>query len=253
MPQPMPLEAPAAADRPDLRAIRLEVSDLAAGYFKKQVLFGVSLQLAPGEIVTVLGHNGAGKTTLLKAICGLVPVRGGRVMFEGKPIVGRSSTANVRAGLSFMPAELATFRDLTVRENLLLGGFSVGDRGLRAARLEEVLELFPLLRERLDQVARTLSGGQQRMLTIGMSLMTDPKVMLLDEPSLGIAPAAVEQILAGVRDLAKRDGRSVLLVEQNVRAALRIADRAYFMRAGQIILEEPGDQALARGQWWDLF
>jgi branched-chain amino acid transport system ATP-binding protein len=231
----------------------LEAKEITATYLSKQVLFGVSLHAARGEVVAVLGHNGAGKTTLLKAISGLVPVETGGVIFAGEDITGRSATQIVRSGISFMPAEADSFRDLTVRENLQLGGFTVRHREPREARMGETLELFPTLREKLGQPARTLSGGQRRMLAIAMSLMTNPSLLLLDELSLGLAPVVAEDILRQIREIAKRENRAVMLVEQNVRAVLQVADRAYFMRNGRIILEEPGEQALARGQWWDLF
>ncbi len=231
----------------------LEVEELVAAYGKRHVLHGVSLAVAPAEIVTVLGHNGAGKTTLLKTIFGLVPHQGGRIRLGGRDATHDSHVTHVRRGMSFVPAEAAIFRSLTVIENLQLGAYTVREPRVRQERLERVLDLFPLLDERATQLAGTLSGGQQRMLSLGISLMAGPKLMLLDEPSLGIAPGLVQQIFARLHELSRAEGLSVLVVEQNVRAVLPIADRAYFMRSGNLILEESAEVALARGKWWDLF
>jgi branched-chain amino acid transport system ATP-binding protein len=217
------------------------------------VLYDVSLTVGAGEIVAVLGHNGAGKTTLLKTIVGFIPLFGGRVWFNGRDCTRQSYTTRVRTGMSYTSAEAPVFRDLAVRDNLELGGFTVAGGQERAALMRQVFALFPMLEERQAQLAGTLSGGQQRMLSLGMAIMARPKLMLLDEPSLGLSPAIVQSIFQQIRQFAQEDGMSVLLVEQNVRAALRISDRAYFMRAGDIILEETSERALARGSWWDLF
>lgn len=231
----------------------LQALEIKAGYQRRQVLYDVSVEVDPGEIVAVLGHNGAGKTTLLKSIIGFIPIFGGRIFFCGRDITGLGYTGRVRAGMSYTSAEAPVFRDLPVRDNLELGGFTVPDSQERARRMTQVFALFPILEERQSQLAGTLSGGQQRMLSLGMAIMAKPKLMLLDEPSLGLSPAIVQSIFQQIRQFAREDGMSVLLVEQNVRAALRIADRAYFMRAGDIILEEASATALARGSWWDLF
>lgn len=242
------LERPVASATPLLQAI-----DVSAAYFRKQVLFDVSIDVGPGEIVAVLGHNGAGKTTLLKTLSGFVPLVGGQVRFSGQDRTNEAYWRKVRDGVTFTPAEAPVFRPLSVHDNLELGGFTVADAKLRASRMQAVYDLFPILGEREKQLAGTLSGGQQRMLSLGMAIMTAPKLMLLDEPSLGLAPAVVQSIFTQIHRFAKEDGLSVLLVEQNVKAALRIADRAYFMRAGSVILEEDSATALARGHWWDLF
>jgi len=231
----------------------LQALEIKAGYQRRQVLYDVSVEVDPGEIVALLGHNGAGKTTLLKAIVDFVPAFGGRVFFAGQDLTATGYTGRVRAGISYTSAEAPVFRDLAVRDNLELGGFTVADGQERAARMGQVFALFPILRERQAQLAGTLSGGQQRMLSLGMAIMAKPKLMLLDEPSLGLSPAIVQSIFSQIQQFAREDGTSVLLVEQNVRAALRIADRAYFMRAGDIILEEESATALTRGSWWDLF
>lgn len=231
----------------------LEGTHLSAGYGRKQVLFDVSLHVQPGEIVAVLGHNGAGKSTLLKALFGFLPVTGGQIRFAGEDRTRQSYWRRVQSGMTFTPAEAPVFRALSVHDNLELGGFTVADAAVRAERARRVCELFPILGERHRQLAGTLSGGQQRMLSLGMAMMAGPRLMLLDEPSLGLSPAIVQSIFDHIRQFALEDGLSVLLVEQNVRAALRIAHRAYFVRAGHIILEEDSATALARGHWWDLF
>lgn len=231
----------------------LDAAGLVTGYQRRQVLYDVGVAVGAGEVVAVLGHNGAGKTTLLKAIVGFLPLWSGTVRFDGAERGREPYTRRVRDGISFAPAEAPVFRDLPVLDNLELGGFTVPDRDERSSRIERVYGLFPILRERQRQLAGTLSGGQQRMLSLGMAIMAKPKLMLLDEPSLGLSPAVVQSIFAQIRRFADEDGMSVLLVEQNVRAALRIADRAYFMRAGAIILEEDAERALGRGNWWDLF
>lgn len=245
--------SPASPSRSRAASPLLQAVDMRAGYQRRQVLYDVSVEVDPGEVVSVLGHNGAGKTTLLKAIVDFVHASGGRVLFAGRDLTPVGYTGRVQAGISYTSAEAPVFRDLTVRDNLELGGFTVPGAADRSSRMEQVFALFPILQERESQLGGTLSGGQQRMLSLGMAIMAKPKLMLLDEPSLGLSPAIVQSIFGVIRDFAQQDGMSVLLVEQNVRAALRISDRAYFMRAGQIILEEPADVALARGSWWDLF
>jgi branched-chain amino acid transport system ATP-binding protein len=249
------MTAPALAANETPRAVApvLEALELKAGYQRRQVLYDVSLTVGTGEIVALLGHNGAGKTTLLKTIIGFNPLFGGRIWFNGKDRTADSYTAKVRAGMSYTSAEAPVFRDLTVRDNLELGGFTVADAQERSRRMRQVFALFPILEERLGQLGGTLSGGQQRMLSLGMAIMAKPKLMLLDEPSLGLSPAIVQSIFQQIRQFAVESDMSVLLVEQNVRAALRIADRAYFMRSGEIILEQDSATALARGSWWDLF
>ena len=231
----------------------LAVEDLATGYGRKQVVFGASLAVRPGEIVALIGHNGAGKTTTLKAVAGLLPVWNGRVVFDGAAIGQVSSAARVRRGLAFIPQERFVFADLTVTENLELGAFSIADRRLAAERRETILALLPVLAERKQQLAGTLSGGEQRMVSLGMALMMRPRLLLLDEPSLGLAPFLVERIMATIQDIVRREGLTVLLVEQNIHHALAIATRVYVMRTGRVILEESGATMAARGEWWDLF
>lgn len=230
----------------------LRVESLHAGYGKRDVLMGVDLRIEPGQIVTVVGHNGAGKTTLLKSVLGLVPRRTGVIQFFGQDIMGHSANANVRRGISLTQAETPVFRPLSVRENLRLAGHATG-AGRETDRAEFVFELFPRLRERIAQKAETLSGGEQRMLALGMALMSGPRLMLLDEPSLGLAPALVEQVFGVIRSLCENEGIAVLLVEQQVRAALEIADYVYFLRLGLVAHHETAAEAATRSDYWSLF
>jgi len=231
----------------------LAVEGLVTGYGRKQVTFEVSLEVGSGEIVALMGHNGAGKTTTLKAIAGLLPVWAGRILLRDEPVGHLSSAERVRRGLSLVPQEHFVFADLAVSENLDLGAFSVADAKTVAAQRDKVLTVLPVLAERRRQLAGTLSGGEQRMLSLGMALMRQPRLLLLDEPSLGLAPLLVERIMETIQDISRRDALTVLLVEQNVRHALAIARRVYIMRTGHLILEETGTAMAARGQWWDLF
>ena len=229
----------------------LEACDLVAGYGRKQVLHGVSLRVEAAEIVALIGHNGAGKTTLLKTLFGLLPALGGEVRYGGRSITGRRAALNVRDGLSFVPQGHGIFTDLTVRENLELGGYSVG--AADPDRLAAIYDLFPILKERQDQRAGTLSGGQQQMLALGLALVLRPKLLLLDEPSLGLAPVLVQRVLESVQEINRRFGTAVLLVEQNVKQALRIAGRVYVMKVGQISLEDRAEALLERRDLWTLF
>jgi branched-chain amino acid transport system ATP-binding protein len=231
----------------------LEVRGLSAGYGQRQVVFDVDFSVGAGEIVTILGHNGAGKTTTLKSVFGLIKPLAGSVTYRGEEIVGRAPVENVREGISFTPPERFVFPDLSVLNNLRLGGITEKSEERKRQRLEQVYEMFPVLKERSKQLAGTMSGGQQRMVGLGIALMGDPRLMLLDEPSLGLAPSLVDQLMDAVRKLADERGIAVVLLEQNVAVALDHADRAYIMRSGHMILEEPADTMRARGRWWDLF
>jgi len=231
----------------------LSVDGITAGYRKRRVITDVSLSVRPGEIVGVLGHNGAGKTTLLKCIFRMLAIQSGDIAFDGRSIVKSTSVKSVANGMSFTPSERPIFRDLTVQQNLELGALTVRDRGVLRQRMESVMEVFPILGERRSELAGRFSGGQQRQLSLGMALMVEPRLMLLDEPSLGISPAVVETTFGIIQRLAAERGMSVLIVEQNVKAMTRIADRVYVLRNGEMVLEETGDQARARTEWWNLF
>jgi branched-chain amino acid transport system ATP-binding protein len=211
----------------------LQVKNLRCGYGSLEAVRGASLHVCAGEIVGLLGANGAGKSTLLRAIVGLLPPWRGDILIEGRDVRGQPPWRGVSHGTVLVPEGKMIFADMTVRENLLLGGYHNPDRGLQ---LEIVLERFPRLRERLGQAGGTLSGGEQQMLALGRALMARPRLLLLDEPSMGLAPKLVAELFAEIERM--RDaGVTVLLVEQNAIATLRIADRAYVMEAGQILLE----------------
>ncbi|HEX4983066.1 MAG TPA: ABC transporter ATP-binding protein [Ilumatobacteraceae bacterium] len=234
-------------------SIVLRVDQLQAGYGRKQVVFDVDLTVHEGEIVGVLGHNGSGKTTTIRTILGLNPVIGGRIEFKGRDATRSSSRANVKAGMAMIPSERFVFADLTVDDNLLLGAANDPDPDRRSRRLQLVRDLFPILVDRAGQLTGTMSGGQQRMVSLGTALMASPTLLMLDEPSLGLAPAVVHQIFDTVRRLADEEGLAVLLLEQNVGQALRIVDRVYVMRSGRVILEESVDEMRNRDSYWELF
>jgi branched-chain amino acid transport system ATP-binding protein len=211
----------------------LSVDDLVVRYGPIVAVQNVSLSVQQGEIVALLGANGAGKSSLLKAVVGLVPAAGGQVRLKGEPIGKLTPEAIVRRGISLTPEGRRVFPRLTVADNLRLGGAVTRDRASYDAVHEHVLGLFPILRERLGQNAGTLSGGQQQMLAIGRSLMARPALLLLDEPSLGLAPIIVDQIFELLQRL-RDEGTTILLVEQNVHRALEIADRAYVLASGRV-------------------
>lgn len=230
----------------------LEVKSLSSGYHRKQVLRDVSLTVGAGEVVGLIGHNGAGKTTALRTILGLLRAESGDVLLDGRSIAGQPAVRTVRDGVTLIPQERFTFPDLTVRENLMLGGHNVRDAALRDRTLEEIHALFPILKERGGQRAGTMSGGQQRVLSMATAMMAHPRLVLVDEPSLGLSPRAVEEVSAIVERLAQR-GMGVLLVDQNIKRTLQLSRRVYVMKSGRIVLEETGEALLRRGQWWDLY
>jgi branched-chain amino acid transport system ATP-binding protein len=231
----------------------LEVEGLKAGYGPQTVVFEAGFRVRPGEVVAMMGHNGAGKSTTVKTVFGLVKPRAGTVRYAGQEVTGHNCRQNVAAGMSYTPADSFVFADLSVSDNLKLGALSNRSEPSRTERLEQVLRLFPILEERAGQRAGTFSGGQQRMLSIGIALMSNPKLMLLDEPSLGLSPALVEQVLRTIRELADAEDMGVLLVEQNMKYALDVADRVVIMHSGRIRLDATADEIRERGQWWDLF
>jgi len=217
----------------------LDVRDLTVGYGDLRVLWGVSFRVAAGELVALIGPNGAGKSTALKAIAGLIPAESGRVTLDGASLLDEPPYARIRRGLSLVPEGRGLFPAMTVQENLELGGFAmVPPGGLRAA-IDRVAGLFPVLAARRRQLAGTLSGGEQQMLGIAMALVSGPRLLVLDEPSLGLAPLVVDHLYATVARL-KREGLTILLVEQQVFLALDLADRAYVLETGRIRLEGTG-------------
>jgi branched-chain amino acid transport system ATP-binding protein len=210
----------------------LEIEGLRGGYGRVEVLRGVDLKVNAGEMVALLGSNGAGKSTLNKMVCGLTPASGGTVRFDGKDLSGAHYRDVVKAGLIQVPEGRKVFPNLSVRENLELGSFTRA-RERRARNLEKSFALFPRLRERMDQHAGTMSGGEQQMLAIARGLMAEPVLLILDEPSLGLSPLLVEEMFTLIREL-RDGGLAVLLVEQNVGQSLEIADRAYVLENGSV-------------------
>jgi branched-chain amino acid transport system ATP-binding protein len=213
----------------------LEVKDLEAQYGWTKVLHGVSFDVEEGGITTILGANGAGKTTTLRAVCGMVKTRGA-VRFAGRSIAGRATEDVVRLGIAHVPEGRGTFVNLTVEENLRLGAYARSAGGSLAEDLQTAYKYFPVLAERRAQLAGTLSGGEQQMLAVARGLMLRPRLLLLDEPSLGLAPLVVREIFRIVRTINQEQRVSVLLVEQNAAIALRLADRAYLMETGRVVM-----------------
>jgi branched-chain amino acid transport system ATP-binding protein len=214
----------------------LEVKDLQAGYDFLQVVWGVSLTIAEGEFVVLIGPNGAGKTTILRTIAGILKPKAGEVRLMGKLIGGVSPDRISNMGISFITEDLNLFTGMSVRENLLLGAYSVRDAKRVKDTLEYVFNLFTVLKERQKQLAGTLSGGERKMLAIGRGLMANPKVLLVDEPSLGLAPLLAVAVFNALQELNK-SGNTILLVEQNVSTSLHITDRGYVLEQGRIVLE----------------
>lgn len=214
----------------------LQVTDLDAGYGFLRVVHGISLEVKEGELVALLGPNGAGKSTTLKAIAGLVRPWKGTIMFRGRAIGGLRADRVNRLGIGLVSEALNLFTGMTVYENLLMGAYAVPDTNKRRRSLDFVFSLFPRLAERRPQLAGTLSGGERKMLAIGRALMGGPSLLLVDEPSLGLAPKLTQQVFDALRKLSA-DGLTILLVEQNVPATLEMVDRAYVLEQGQIVLE----------------
>ncbi len=221
----------------------LEVEGLNVYYGAIQAIKGVSFRLDEGEIVTLIGANGAGKSTTLKTISGLIRARTGAIKFNGADITTRSPHAIVRDGVSHVPEGRKVFANLTVQENLLLGAFTLNDRNRVSQNMERVFTRFPRLKERLHQAAGTLSGGEQQMLAMGRGLMSQPKLLMLDEPSMGLSPILVQQVFDIIQEI-NQAGISILLVEQNAFMALSIASRAYVLETGRVVLS--GDAARMR-------
>jgi amino acid/amide ABC transporter ATP-binding protein 2, HAAT family (TC 3.A.1.4.-) len=224
----------------------LVIEDLRVAYGQIEALKGVSLTVEPGEVVAILGANGAGKTTLMRAISGLLPRSGGRIGFAGTDITRTAADRIVRLGIAQSPEGRRVFGTLTVAENLKLGGFT-RPAGEIAGSIETVFAMFPRLAERRGQLAGTLSGGEQQMLAIGRALIARPRLLLLDEPSLGLAPIIIQGIFRSLRGIAD-SGVTILIVEQNARAALRLADRGYVLEVGRIVQTDSAAGLLASGQ-----
>jgi branched-chain amino acid transport system ATP-binding protein len=223
----------------------LEVQDLKVNYGKASALRGVSLSVAEGEIVALVGNNGAGKTTLLHAISGLLRPAAGEIRFQGRRISGTRSEGIVRSGLIHVPEGRQIFPNLTVRENIRMGGFT--RKGDLSAEQDRIFAIFPRLKERIDQPGGTLSGGEQQMLALARAIMAKPRLLMLDEPSLGLAPLTVETIYEAIREI-HQGGTPVLLVEQNAFLALHTADRAYVIETGRIVLSGSSRELLASAE-----
>ncbi len=222
----------------------LEIREVHTYYGHVHALKGISLSIAPGEIVALIGANGAGKTTTLRTVSGLLRPRDGEVFINGKSIQGIPAHEIVFMGVSHAPEGRKIFSTLTVNENLNMGAYTLSDKKRIEEHRERIFTLFPRLKERRSQLAGTLSGGEQQMLAIGRALMSDPKVLLLDEPSLGLAPLLVRAIFDTVREI-NRAGTTILLVEQNARAALKLAHKGYVLETGSIVLSGPAATLLA--------
>ena len=222
----------------------LELKDLSSGYGAIEALKSIDLRIDKGEIVTLIGANGAGKSTTLRSITGLVAPSSGEVIFEGRKLNGTPTHQITRLGISMVPEGRAIFANLTVLENLEMGAYLQKDRAQYAASLERAFTLFPRLKERRKQPGGTLSGGEQQMLAIGRALMARPRLLLLDEPSLGLAPILVHAIFGAI-DAINKEGTTILLVEQNANAALRHSHRAYVLETGTIVMEGPSERIAA--------
>jgi len=222
----------------------LKIKTVETFYGKVKVLMGISMELKPGSLVSVLGANGAGKSTLLKTIMGITPAEYGEIEFLGKRIENEDTDVITRLGISMVPEGRLLFNDLTVRENLLMGAYIHSDKERYQNDLEKMFHLFPVLKERFTQKAGLLSGGEQQMLVIARGLMARPKLLLLDEPSLGLSPLLVAEIFDIIREIHK-SGTSILLVEQNINTALKVADFVYIMETGRMRVSGKPDEVLA--------
>jgi len=223
-------------------AALLQVHELHAGYGRAEVLTGLNLQLAQGQVITVIGPNGAGKSTLLNALMGVLPARG-RIVFDGQDLADVSLEERVMLGLALVPEKRELFGSMSVEDNLVLGGYRAMKQRVPQWRreIDKVFTLFPRLQERRSQLAGTLSGGERQMLAVGRALMSSPKLLMLDEPSLGLAPLVVRAIFEIIARL-RASGVSILLVEQNARAALDVADHGYVLETGELVLDGPAAQ-----------
>ncbi len=220
----------------------LSLKNLETRYGQIYALRGINMDVQEGEIVALLGANGAGKSTTLKTISSLIPASSGSVIFNGEDITYKRPHSIVEMGVIHVPEGRMIFKELTVKENLELGSFTLHDNDVRKKRLERVYELFPVLGERKQQMGGFLSGGEQQMLAMGRALMTEPKLLLLDEPSMGLAPLIVKNIMDIIKQINKEQGTTILLVEQNAKAALKFANRAYVLETGEIVMEGSAEE-----------
>ncbi len=221
----------------------LKVTDLRVSYGGIKAVKGVSLEVQEGELISLIGSNGAGKTTTMKAITGSLGIEGGSIEYMGQSIRGQGAWDLVKQGLAMVPEGRGVFTRMTITENLQMGAYTRSDKAGIAEDIERMFSIFPRLRERKDQLAGTMSGGEQQMLAMGRALMSRPKVLLLDEPSMGLSPIMVDKIFEVVRDVSSQ-GMTILLVEQNAQRALQIANRGYVMDSGEITMTGPGKELL---------
>lgn len=225
----------------------LELNSINARYDQLNILKGINLQVGKGEVISVLGANGAGKSSILKTITGGITVTSGKVLFEGKEITAKPGFAVARMGISHVPENRRVFTDLNVEENLILGGAKRASKKEIHKRIDGIYEMFPRLQERKKQLAGTMSGGEQQMLAIGRGLMMEPKLLILDEPSQGLAPKIVEEIFATIKQLGV-EGRTIVLVEQNIFQALKISHRGYVVKNGEMIMEGKASDLLSQDE-----
>jgi branched-chain amino acid transport system ATP-binding protein len=228
----------------------LRVNALSAGYGGRVILQDVNFEVQPGQIMTIIGHNGAGKSTLLRAIFNLLPVRSGGIFLGERDVTREASDRLLLAGIAYIPQHRSVFPRLTIEENLRMGGYLVRDKAVLAERTAKVLDLFPVLKQRTGQLAGMMSGGEQRMLEIARTLLQDPKLIMLDEPSIGLAPKMVDAVFDNVR-LLREQGKAILMVEQNVKKALSVSDRGGVMELGSLHIQDEasrliGDERVAR-------
>ena len=228
----------------------LRLESVTAGYTDENIIHEVTMEVEVGEIVSIIGPNGSGKSTLMKSVFGLTRMRGGRVRFQGQDVTGKRPDELVRLGLAYVPQERNVFSSLTVKENLEMGGVSLA--GEMDERLESVLELFPKLAERLGQMAGTLSGGEQKMLAVGRAMVTNPSLLMLDEPSAALSPKVMGQLFAEIEEI-NRMGVTILMVEQNARKALAISDRGYILEMGRNRFQGPAKSLLDNPEVCSLY
>ncbi|MEX0699282.1 MAG: ABC transporter ATP-binding protein [Acidimicrobiia bacterium] len=232
----------------------LELTDIQAGYgIGPDILSGVTLAIEPGRTYCMIGPNGAGKSTLLKLICGILHPRAGEVIFDGEEISGLRPDQILGRGICFVPQDRTLFPEMTVRENLTMGAYLVRDKRVIDERMKQVMSLFPILEERSSQLAQTMSGGEQQMLAMARALMIQPKLMMIDEPSLGLAPQATVQVFEIIRQLHDDLDVTILLVEQNVRKGLEVSDWAFVLDLGNMRFQGPANEILADPRIRDLY
>ena len=223
----------------------LEVSQLSVSYGMINAVHGVDFNVEEGEIVSLIGANGAGKSTIMNAIMGVVPIKSGRVMWEGQDISSWKTERTVKSGITLCPEGRLIFPELTVLQNLYIGAYTISDSAEIKRRIEHAFSLFPRLEERKEQLGGTLSGGEQQMLAIGRALMTNPKLLMFDEPSMGLAPLVVKDIFALIQRIRNEMNTTILLVEQNAKQALKMADRGYVLESGEITMTDSAQALLA--------